>query len=27
MAGAGFYNRHSSAQAAGIDQMLALLMR
>src|SRR3954454_23746332 len=25
MEGAGFYNRHSSAQAAGIDQMLALL--
>ncbi len=25
MAGAGFYNRHSAAQAAGIDQMLMLL--
>jgi hypothetical protein len=27
MEGAGFYNRHSTAQAAGIDQMLALLER
>ena len=27
MEGAGFYNRHSSAQAAGIDRMLSLLER
>src|SRR3954447_15884245 len=25
MEGSGFYNRHSSAQAAGIDRMLSLL--
>ena len=25
MEGAGYYNRHSSAQAAGIEQMLKLL--